>query len=653
MSSALGWLMLSETGKWVESWLREANRPGETGIVDVSDADVHPGGMLVACSVEIRVDSDAPPRRRLAIVGGDREGFRLVEVDYDECTQPKWSPDGARIAVLARSEPGETRAIVIDPHDPDTVLEMPPADGVVECCRWSRDGSRLALLVADQDAEVSDVYGSGLVASPESSWAPRVLPSVAGRRSLAIWDVESSQLRKVTSDNLWEVDWAGDGSLVALTSIGAGEGAWYDARLSLIRIDGSSQVLHTPRHQLAQPLGSPDGRQWSVIAGAASDRGLLAGSILVGLYGSEPAELDVNGVHVTDHAWLDNDRIAFAGLRGLDTVIGTVGVSSSEVDVVWSGSQTTGKYTPQVACSADSIWAILESHLRPPALGRFERGEFRPIAKVAYPGSSWVARHTGRTERMTWTSSDGTEIQGLLTRPDEEAPNALVVLAHGGPVFAWRDGWMGRDPYTSLLVARGYAVLRPNPRGSFGRGAEFAEAVIGDMGGRDVDDVLTGVQVLIDRGVVDSRRVGITGNSYGGYLAAWMPCRTDAFAAAVARSPVTDWVTQHYTSNLAEFDGRMLRGDVADPESQYVRRSPFRLHDRMKTPLLLTAGLHDLATPASQAQLLHQALSERGVESSLAIYPEEGHGVHHPAALADQCARMVAWFERFMPPSPS
>jgi dipeptidyl aminopeptidase/acylaminoacyl peptidase len=134
-------------------------------------------------------------------------------------------------------------------------------------------------------------------------------------------------------------------------------------------------------------------------------------------------------------------------------------------------------------------------------------------------------------------------------------------------------------------------------------------------------------------------------------MACWMPCLTDLFKASVSRSPCTEWRSFHLTSNLAEFDDLFLAGELWDPGSQYETRNPLTHHHRITTPMLLTAGLRDLATPANQAQQMHRALAERGVETALAIYPEEGHGVQAPPALADQCARMVAWFERFMPAS--
>jgi dipeptidyl aminopeptidase/acylaminoacyl peptidase len=274
---------------------------------------------------------------------------------------------------------------------------------------------------------------------------------------------------------------------------------------------------------------------------------------------------------------------------------------------------------------------------------------FRRVLAAAGPGTTYQAARAGTTTALTWESSDGLLVEGLLTVPEgDERRRPLVLQVHGGPTHACRNTWMGRDPHTSCLVARGYAVLQANPRGSTGRGPAFAEAVRGDMGGLDAEDLVAGVRHVVDIGGADPTRIGVTGISYGGFMSAWLPTQSDVFAASVARSPCTDWLLQHLTSNIAEFDRRFLRGEPFDPGSQYAERSPLRQLDAIGTPMLLTAGLNDLATPPSQAQVLHTALRERGVPTQLVLYPQEGHGVRHPPTVVDQCARMITWFDRHL-----
>ena len=636
---------------WVARHLERCAVPDASGTVDVRQVAVHPRGGRVACTLHLRESFHAATRRRVAVVDLADGGCHVLDLPTPQSESPVWSAHG-RLAVIGEEEGGATSVLVVDLADDDaTVSGRCDAPGLVEACTWSPDGSRLALQVATPGAEISDVHGSGLVGG--GGWEPRVLPATGGNRVVEVWDPATDGREQVGRSNVWEVAWAGDDALLAVTTESPAEGAWYDAVLSRLDVGtGEEEVLHRPAHQLAQPRCAPDGSAWSVLTGLQSDRGLPAGELLVGR-GGEGAVVDTADVHVTDHSWLDPSTIVLAGLRGLDTVVGRLHVGSGDLQVVWSGAATSGEYRPEVAAVAGRPpVVVLEDHDRPPALAELDDDGVRPVLVVAGPGPDHQAAHAGTTTALSWSSTDGTEVQGLLTLPDADGPHALVLHVHGGPTHAWRRTWSGRDPHTSALVARGYAVLRANPRGSTGRGAAFAEAVARDVGGRDVDDVVSGVEHLVRAGIADPARVGITGISYGGYLSTWVPCRSDRFAAAVARSPATDLLSQHLTSNIAEFDALFVGGDPFDRASDYTTRSPLWQHEHNTTPTLLTAGALDLATPASQAQVLHTALTERGVPAALAIYPEEGHGVRRPEAVVDQVARMLAWFEHFTPPCP-
>jgi dipeptidyl aminopeptidase/acylaminoacyl peptidase len=168
------------------------------------------------------------------------------------------------------------------------------------------------------------------------------------------------------------------------------------------------------------------------------------------------------------------------------------------------------------------------------------------------------------------------------------------------------------------------------------------------MGGRDADDLLAGVEAMVERGIADPNRLGVTGGSYGGFMTSWLVTRTERFAAAVSIAPVTEWYSQHWTSNIGYWDSVFL-GEKPGPGGAYYERSPVMHADRAKTPTLSIAGGQDRCTPAGQAVEFHRALLENGVDSELAVYPEEGHGVRQFPAVVDSCTRMVAWFERFMP----
>jgi dipeptidyl aminopeptidase/acylaminoacyl peptidase len=644
---------LEDVEAWVRDHLSRCQAPGERAIEDIAQVDPHPDGRVAACALLVREEPITSAHRRVAVVdlAGDR--VTVLDLPYAECTRPAWSFDGSRLVVVGATESGAS-AVVLEgsPHEL-RVIATSDVPGFVELALWSPDGSRLALQVAMPGAEISDVYGSGTLGEGDAeSWRPRVLPAVGrGRRLAHVWDPGAGDTRVVSEQTVWELAWSGDRALLALTSEESDEDAWYGAVLSRLDLDGASErVLFVPHDQVSVPRGAPSGDRWSVLSGLQSDRGLPAGELVVGDGDGWSRTLDTAGVHVTDQRWLDDATLLVAGLRGLQTVVATIGVDAGSVTEIWSDAATCGEYFPEVAGLAgrDSL-VVRESRHEPPALCVLEPDGLRPVLTADGPGASYAAGVARQTTPLTWESSDGQSVQGLLTLPTGgAAPYPLVLQVHGGPTHAVRETWTGRDPQASCLVARGYAVLQPNPRGSSGRGAAFAEAVRGDMGGLDVDDLLSGVQHVVALGLADPARLGITGISYGGFMASWVPTRTDVFAAAVARSPCTDWLLQHLTSNIAEFDRRFLDGEPFDPASQYAERSPLRYVDRIRTPMLLTAGLNDLATPPSQAQVLYTALHERGIDTELVLYPEEGHGVRQPLTLADQCARMVAWFDRYL-----
>jgi len=195
-------------------------------------------------------------------------------------------------------------------------------------------------------------------------------------------------------------------------------------------------------------------------------------------------------------------------------------------------------------------------------------------------------------------------------------------------------------------------VLYPNQRGGTGKGQKFARAIAHDMMGADTGDFLTAVDHLVAQGIADPERIGLTGTSYGGTMALWLIARDTRFAASVAVSGASDFVSFHHTTSIADFDLAFLPGDPLDPGGEYVRRSPLTHVAQVETPVLMIPGQQDRDVPPSQSLEMHRALMMRGAVSELVLYPEEGHVVGDFPAVVDAVARTVAWFERHMPATP-
>jgi dipeptidyl aminopeptidase/acylaminoacyl peptidase len=389
-----------------------------------------------------------------------------------------------------------------------------------------------------------------------------------------------------------------------------------------------------------------------VVEAVCSDRGLVAGDLLVRSgRGTQFQAVHTGGVDVTYLAWRDEDRLLFSGLRGMDSVYGEYNAASGAVRELWSTDEGSGGRYPMAAPVGNegAFALVLQSYKRYPEIAVVRDGTIRTVARLAHEGSDYLCRIGGRLETVRWKAPDGLEIEGLLVLPEGPGPYPLVVLVHGGPILAYLNRWSMANQWTPILAARGYAVLHPNPRGSSGRGQAFAEMVYGDMGGADATDILSGIDALVSKGLVDAQRVGVGGSSYGGYMAAWLVTQTDRFAAAVPLAPISDWLSMHYTSNISFFDRSFLQDDPTNTAGRYFTRSPITYASKVRTPVLQTAGMLDRCTPPSQAVEFHRALLEHGVTSELAIYPGEGHGVRRFPGIIDQTTRIVGWFERFMP----
>ena len=291
---------------------------------------------------------------------------------------------------------------------------------------------------------------------------------------------------------------------------------------------------------------------------------------------------------------------------------------------------------------------MLESAEEPPEVVLWQDGKRLPVTSLNTEVAPKLGTLDWRTHR--WESFDGLEIEGLLALPRDRGngPLPLVVLVHGGPTGCW--SWMFAPAYglPQILAAAGYATLLPNVRGSVGRGPEFAEANLGDMGGGDLQDILTGIDSLVRDGIVDDARVAIAGGSYGGFMSSWAVTQTDRFAAAIPFAVVTNWVSFHATTNIGQFDRLFLQADPYDAEGDYTQRSPVYHASKCRTPTLIIHGEDDLCTPLPQAVEFYNALVEAGCETELVVYPREGHGWTEREHLLDSWNRVRDWLTRYV-----
>jgi dipeptidyl aminopeptidase/acylaminoacyl peptidase len=262
------------------------------------------------------------------------------------------------------------------------------------------------------------------------------------------------------------------------------------------------------------------------------------------------------------------------------------------------------------------------------------------------------SRTDGASEEFRWRARDGQEITGVLIKPvgfRQGVRNPLIAQVHGSQVAdttEFQASWMN---WGQLLAANGYAVLLPNYRGSLTGGAGFARANQGDLGGKDLDDIIDGIEALVRQGIADPDRLGIGGVSYGGFLSALAVTRTPRFKAAVMGIGLANWISMAGATTGPE--GMVALSWLHSPYEDHQLlwdRSPLAHAKNVRTPTLIYAGERDPLVPVAQSREFFRALRHFRVPSEFIIYPREGHSVLEPNHLRDNLKRIVDWFDRYV-----
>lgn len=529
--------------------------------------------------------------------------------------------------------------------------ELGTIEGSVEDIRWASDGRSLLVLAADLGADRASLQTATKVREVHACEEDPLVFRPAGRARRRLYHVQlaSGETKDVTPErsNIFEFDWCG-GAAIAVCTEDPSEGAWYRAWIGRIDIErGSVERLHEPTWQLQSPRISQAGAlAW--IEGISSDRGSVTGTVYV--QGKGPIRPDVDATWI---AFADETTLWFAARWGPGSRFGRLGFDGS-VDEIDGGEWLFGSRSqPQIATAGDGtcIAAVAESPSHPAEVVVYRGADRRAVTSLNHALSSELLT-VATYELYRWDSFDGQEIEGILVLPAGRARERLplVVRVHGGPSYTW--SWslitLPAQAHPLLLANEGYAVLLPNPRGSTGRGAEFAQANVGDMGGADLQDVFCGIDALVEDAVADPERVAITGHSYGGYISAWAITQSDRFAAAIPCAGSTHWLSHHLSTNIGAFDEIFLDADPYDARGRFVQRSPVYHARGCTTPTLLMHGSDDLCVDPGQSVEFYNALVETGCEAELVIYPREGHAWLERQHQVDAWTRTQAWLARFL-----
>jgi dipeptidyl aminopeptidase/acylaminoacyl peptidase len=634
-----------------------------------ADVALSPDGRSVAFTVwrAVTGDSESAYRSALHVAGVDGAGDRALTPPDLPARDPRWSPDGRGLAF--RSDSSGRHQLWIVGADGQGARQLTDAAAPVRAFRWLPDGRslvyvagsgasavRLAAERAKDDARVFDAeidnWRLWRLDLADTAAGPRPGVALTPPALHVVADVELS-----FGFMLSGFDVAPDGRSIAFTHLPTARvDDWRLADLSRIDLaSGEIRTLAATARTEGAPRFSPDGRQIAFVASDEAPNHSFAGRVHVAdAAGGAPRPLaltadqrpqivgwsaDGRDVYVTEVRGTAH-RISALALDGgaprdLDDgtrVIGHAALDPARRTLAFVGERP--HEAPQIYVSELARWA-------PRSLTRLPA----PLPPAAL----------GRTEVVRWPGA-GFEIEGLLTYPLGYEPGRrypLLVVIHGGPTWQFLADYLATpDAYPlAAFAARGFAVLRPNPRGSSGRGRDFRYAVRGDWGGEDYRDILAGVDHLIALGVADPERLGVMGWSYGGYMTNWIVSQTNRFDAASSGAGIANLTSFTGTSDLLAFLPDYFDGPPWQRPEIYLARSPLFQLDGATTPTLIQHGEADRRVPLGQSHEMYQALRRLGVETELVIYPRQEHGLDEPKLLLDAARRNLDWFARHLRPA--
>ena len=654
----------------------------------VSEPQLSPDGTLVAF-VSRWID---PEKNRyfsnlwlVATRGGESRRFTVG--DYGD-TSPRWSPDGGRIAFISdRSDSSQIWLIPVDGGEAAQLTKL--EEGNIGSLAWSPDGTKIAfsfraIPAADRKAEREARE------EEHRSYPPRVIRRAGYREDgigynggerwrLQAVSAETGDVNQLTSEDYDDGSpaWSPDGKTVAFVSNRSEDADLMPGcqDLWLIPSDGGAAWRVTKQSgHMQNPVWSPDGAEIAYIGHdrpdeiwGVSDPHLWVVSVESGeardlTFGLDRpvghhtlGDTSESEVGAAPLIWsVDGTRLFFLVSDRGSCHLYSVNRSGGEPIQLTQGaidvcSFSAGSETRQLALQVGSAAEPGDVYL----LSTRDSDESTP-SRLTDLNREWKAKLSLSTPEEIWFDThDGKKIQGWVVKPPDFDPHRkypLILEIHGGPHTQYGNAFFHEFQF---LAAQGYVVLYTNPRGSKGYGEAFTGAIRGTWGEPELNDLIAGVDYVIDQGYADSERLGVTGGSYGGFMTNWAVGHTDRFKAAVTQRSVTNMISMAGTCDVQLMGDRTyFPSEVWEDPTLYWKLSPLSYVQNISTPLLILHSEGDLRCPIEQGEQLFIALKRLKREVEFVRYPgEASHDLSRsgpPDLRIDRLGRIVEWMDKHL-----
>jgi len=614
----------------------------------VQDVRPAPGGGRAAFTVREAVMTAEKSEFVTQIWLGDAAGSRQLTFGEKSSSQPRWSPDGKRLA-FSSARSGKTQLYLL-PMDGGEAEVLTETKGEIATFAWSPDGTRLAFTMVDPKTEEEE---KGIKGKDDARWA---FEKPAQRR---LWVVPIAkdgngkrEARKLTEldRTVNEFDWSPDSKAIVFSHVKSpSANDWPSADLSVVEVaTGQVRVLAATAAAEADPHYSADGTSIGFVESSNPPRWAFHSRLALipaagGVSRALPETFDGQPGLI---GWSADGQLLYSETKGTVTSLARQNPADGRITAIPLGQKVAASFVPDA--SSRFLGITLQSTERPVEAFILDLASAKTI-QVSDVNGALAAIPAPRTEVIRWTGAKGQEIEGLLTYPAVYAAGSkvpLVLNIHGGPTGVFIQSFTGAPgiyPIASF-AAKGIAVLRPNPRGSSGYGWTFRAANHADWGGADYVDLMKGVDKAIELGVADPARLGVMGWSYGGFMTSWIITQTQRFKAASVGAAVTNLESFNGTADIPDFIPDYFDGQAWENPTAYRTHGAMTAVKHVKTPALIQHNEGDLRVPIGQGYEFFNALRHLGVESRMLVFPRQAHGPTEPKATLKTMQTNLDWF---------
>jgi len=621
----------------------------------VGSVHIAPDGQRIAYTLSVQrnpfEEDDGSAWSELHLVGnnGKTRPYVVGKVDVSDVA---WTPDGNAVTFIDKRDDDKERSlykISIDGGEARQILEH--TNGI-RAYSWSPDGKRIAFLSKQaKSEEETELEEQGFNQEVyEEDWRP-----------VQVWiydfSAKESESQLVGLEgSASELHWSPDGKYlaVALAPTSLIDDHYMFRRIRIVDVASGNIVTKIDNPgKLGDVRWSPDGESLAFASGIDT-HDPSAGRLMVADVKSGEFRNLLPGFkgHVDAIEWVDINTIGYIASESVWTTFNTISRNGNSQQTLINKQ---GPILDGFTLSSDGKTAAfdVESPEHPDEVYLYKFGE--KLHRLTDHNPWLKNKNFGDQEVITWVARDGLELQGVLVKPVDYKKGKrypLILSVHGGPESHDSNGWLtGYSDPGQVGANQGFAVFYPNYRGSTGRGVEFLKSSRNDPAGKEFDDLVDALDHLVESGLVDNDRVGITGGSYGGYSSAWgATYYSDRYAASVMFVGISDKISKTGTSDIPQ--ELFLVHDSTWPWQDwkhYLESSPIYYVENAYTPLLIMHGENDTRVNPGQSMELYRFLKVRGeTPVRLVFYKDEGHGNRKAAARLDYSLRLMRWMNHYL-----